>query len=127
MSKPDGLQKIIIEAMHLPLCIGVNAGEWDTPQATRLDVTLWLPDAPPARDSRDAIFDYDVLVRAIRDYAYRARHGLIETYLEHFAAFCFADPRIRRARLRLGKTTVYDDIASVAVEIDRLNPNAEKR
>jgi len=58
-------------------------------------------------------------VSGTRQLAARGHINLVETLAEHIAALCLQDGRVREVKVRVEKTTVYDFVDSVGIEIIR--------
>lgn len=113
---------IILDGLNLPISIGIHPGERAGPQRVTLSVWLYIDyGAGMLRDSIDAVVDYDYLREGIVALAASRHFDLQETLVEAVAVLAFADPRVRRVRVRSTKTDIYPD-AAIACEIERSNP-----
>ncbi len=52
---------------------------------------------------------------------------LVETLAERLAETCLADERVQVVRMRVEKLDVFDDLASVGVEIERQRHTCPRR
>lgn len=112
----------ILDALDLPMRIGIHAAEREGPQRVALSVWLHVDyGAVALADSIDAVVDYDFLRREILALAASRHFDLQETLVEQVAALAFADARVRRVRVRSMKTDIYPD-AAIGCEIERFNP-----
>jgi dihydroneopterin aldolase len=117
----DGRYATILDGLEVTMRLGIHPGEMARPQRVRLTVTLYVDygDAPPGDDIAAAV-DYDFVRAGVRALAER-QFALQEALCEAVAALCFADPRVRGARVRSVKPDIYPD-AAVGCEIVRANP-----
>lgn len=117
-----GRYTTILDGLEVSMGLGVHAAELAGPQ--RVVLTVWLTcDYGPARfaDAIDSVVDYDFVRDGIRALVAGRHFNLQETLCEEVAALCFADPRVRRVRVRSAKPDIYPD-ASVGCEIVRDAP-----
>lgn len=119
----QGCYATILEGLEVTMRLGIHAQEVTAPQRVRLTVTLYVDygDAPPGDDIAAAV-DYDFVRTGIERLAERHFH-LQEALCEAVAALCFADRRVRGARVRSVKPDIYPD-AAIGCEIVRSNPAA---
>ena len=117
-----GIRHMFLRDMELQGQIGVHEHEHGRVQRLRINVDLGIeePDGGPARDELGLVIDYARLAHAVRATVAAGHVKLVETLAERIAAAAFFDPRIRRARVRVEKLDVFDDAASVGVEIERI-------
>jgi len=64
---------------------------------------------------------YEKISNKVRDIVAGDHTNLCETLAEKIAASCLEDVRVQCARIRVEKLDVFEDIASVGVEIERFN------
>jgi dihydroneopterin aldolase len=115
-----GTRRILIRDMIVPAEIGVHAYERGVPQRVRINVELLAEEEARAlEDELRNVVDYDAIVSGVRALARGGHVNLVETLAERVATLCFADWRIRWARIRVEKLDIYDDVAAVGVEIER--------
>ena len=112
----------ILDGLELSMGIGIHAPELAAPQ--RVMLTVWLtcayPDGPMP-DEIVSVVDYDFVRDGIRQLVQGRHFNLQETLCEEVAALCFADPRVRRARVRSVKVDIYPD-ATIGCEVERAAP-----
>lgn len=114
------LRHVFIRDLVVPASVGVWNHEKGRVQRIRINVDLGVgePQVPPP-DRLDAVVCYDRVTRAVRAMAAGEHVHLLETLAERIAAVALEDPRVRNVRVRVEKLDVYDDAASVGVEIER--------
>lgn len=119
----EGRYATILDGFEVAMRLGIHAQEVARPQRVRLMVTLYVDygDASPGDDIAAAL-DYDFVRTGIARLAERHFH-LQEALCEAVAALCFADRRVRGARVRSVKPDIYPD-AAIGCEIVRSNPAA---
>jgi len=117
--------------MVLHASIGVHAFEHAATQRLRINVDLAVldgaaaqsrPAAPPdttLRDELSRVVDYEAVAARMRMIVAAGHVRLVETLAERLAEACLEDRRVRIVRIRVEKIDVFDDIASVGIEIER--------
>jgi dihydroneopterin aldolase len=65
------------------------------------------------------VVDYEQVARSVRAVVAAGHVQLVETLAERLAETCLQDERVQAARIRVEKLDVFDDLASVGVEIER--------
>ena len=135
-----GRRVVFLRDMVLGASLGVNPDELGRTQRVRINVALLVEETPvpcepvlcepvpcepgtaiPRDDLRDVV-DYARLAERIRRTVAAGHVRLVETLAERIGAVCFFDRRIASARIRVEKLDVFDDLAAVGVEIERLRP-----
>jgi dihydroneopterin aldolase len=122
-----GLRHVFLRDIVLPARIGVHAHEHGRAQRVRINVDLAVEDdgarhasrASVGRDDLARVVDYEAVANLIRQIVAHGHVNLVETLAERIAEACLQDPRICIARLRVEKLDVFDDVASVGVEVER--------
>lgn len=117
-----GMRRILVRDLVLDCEIGAFRHERGARQRVRinLDLAAREGEVPVADDLRNVVC-YDEIVSGVRRLAEAGHVNLVETLAERIAEMCLADARIRRAVVRVEKLDVYPDVASVGIEIDRIN------
>ena len=116
-----GLRRVFVRDLVLPCEIGVLRHERGARQRVRINLDLSVLDERPIQDDLRNVVCYDEIVTGIRRLAEGGHVNLVETLAERIAGMCLADARVRIARVRVEKLDVYEDVAAVGVEIERLN------
>ena len=127
-----GLRHVFLRDMVLPASIGVYAHERTAKQRVRINVDMGVTEDGAAgqgaglsrsgvgRDDLGRVVDYEVVARSVRAAVGFGHVMLVETLAERLAEICLADDRVEVVRIRVEKLDVFDDLASVGVEIERL-------
>lgn len=123
-------RRMFIRDLILNAQIGVYAHEQGRTQRVRVNLDLAVEDQPATNLSRPAVgaddlrrvVDYDLIINATREIIATGHVQLVETLAERVAEACLQDPRVRIARVMIEKLDVFEDAASVGVEIERHNP-----
>ena len=125
----EGWRHVFVRDMVLPASIGVYPHEQSTPQRVRINLDLTVAEGPfgggglsrgrVGRDDLGRVVDYEVIVHSVRRVVAAGHVMLVETLAERIAEVCLHDTRVELARVRIEKLDVFDDLASVGVEIER--------
>ena len=117
-----GLRRLFVRDLVLASEIGIHAHEKGRHQRVRVNLDLDVEEGAGAREDRLAeVVCYEDIVVRLRALVASGHVNLVETLAERIAALVLADRRVRRARVRVEKLDVFDDLASVGVEIEREN------
>jgi dihydroneopterin aldolase len=73
----------------------------------------------PARDDLSRVVDYEAVADRVRAIVRSGHVRLVETLAERLAEACMEDVRVRIVRIRVEKLDIFEDTASVGVEIER--------
>ena len=120
-SAEQSLRHVFVRDLVLSCSIGIYDHEHQARQRVRVNVDLGVRENGPAVSDRiDDVVSYEHIVLRVRAIAADGHINLVETLAERIAALCLQDPRVRTARVRVEKLDVFDDAASVGVEIERL-------
>ena len=127
-----GLRHVFLRDIVLPASIGIYAHERAAKQRVRINVDMGVVEDSPAslgnaglsragvgRDELGRVVDYETVMRAVRSVVAAGHVMLVETLAERLAEICLVDPRVEVVRIRVEKLDVFDDLASVGVEIER--------
>ena len=113
-----GTREVMIRDLVLPCRVGVRRHERDAPQRVRVNLKL-VVDETPLHDRLEDVVCYDDIVDHIRRVATGGHVNLVETLAERIADGCFADARVRSARVAVEKLDVYSDATAAGVRIIR--------
>lgn len=112
--------KVVIRDMHVDMLIGVLDHEKNRKQPVIINIEATIADNLDwGTDDIRKTVSYDPIVTGVRQLAARGHINLVETLAEHIAALCLQDSRIREVKVRIEKTTVYDFVEAVGIEIVR--------
>ena len=112
--------KIIIRDLRADMLIGVFEHEKKKKQPVVINIEARIRNNHDwGADDINKTVSYDPIVSGVRQLVARGHINLVETLAEHIAALCLEDSRVEDVTVRVEKTAVYDDAASVGVEITR--------
>jgi 7,8-dihydroneopterin aldolase/epimerase/oxygenase len=115
-----GVRRIFVRDLVLLAEIGVYRREQGKSQRVRINLDLMVDEPPrPSTDRLRDVVNYAKVIDAVRALVARGRVNLVETLAEQIAGCCFADPRVRQARVKVEKLDAVADAAAVGVEIER--------
>jgi len=117
-----GLRHVFVRDLVLDCNIGVHQHEKGRAQRVRinLDLGVWEGDGSH-NDRLENVVCYEDIVTRLRAITSDGHVNLAETLAERIAGICLQDPMCRSARVRVEKLDVFDDAASVGVEIERFS------
>jgi dihydroneopterin aldolase len=114
------VRHVFVRDLVLNCDIGVHAHEQGTPQRIRLNLDLGVADdGSPLADQLESVVCYEKVVTRIRALVSDGHTNLVETLAERIAQSCLQISDCQSARVRVEKLDVFDDAASVGVEIER--------
>lgn len=118
-----GLRHVFVRDLVQTCSIGIYQHEHETPQRVRFNVDLGVREGidPITSENIADVVCYEQIVNRIRALAADGHTNLVEALAERVAAMCLQDPRVRTVRVRVEKLDVFEDAASVGVEIERHN------
>lgn len=113
-----GSARVFVRDLVLPARIGIHPYERELAQRVRFNVDLDVRGtAAPAGIAQ--VVSYEDVVLGIKKIIGMGHIDLVETLAESIAEFCFSDPRVLAARVRVEKLDVFEEAESVGVEIER--------
>jgi dihydroneopterin aldolase len=119
-----GVRHVFVRDLVVPARIGVWNNEKGGSQRVRINLDLAVAEGEkPSHDRLDEVVCYNTITTKVRALAAEAHTNLIETLAERIAEVCLEDRRVLNARVRVEKLDVYEDAASVGVEIERRQHN----
>lgn len=119
-----GVRHVFVRDLVVPARIGVWNSEKGGSQRVRINLDLAVAESQtPSHDRLDEVVCYNTITTKVRALAAEAHTNLIETLAERIAEVCLQDRRVVSARVRVEKLDVYEDAASVGVEIERRQHN----
>ena len=111
-------QRILIDSLEVAADIGFHDFEVGAPQRLLVSVELWTEDAhAPENDDPARAWDYDVVVRLVRELATARRYNLQETLVHAIFDRLAGLHGLAALRVRSEKPDVYPDARGVGVEI----------
>jgi dihydroneopterin aldolase len=112
--------QVFVRGLRIEAQIGVHGHELGRLQPLVVDVVLDLA-GEPWRSIRHTV-DYERIVAHARAIAAQGHIGLVETFAWRLAGACLAEPRVRRARVRIEKPealAAHADGAGVEIVLER--------
>ncbi len=115
-----GVRHVFIRDLKLDCSIGWHRHEETSPQRVRINLDLAVgDDGRELSDDLANVVCYERIADGVREIVGRGHIRLVETLAEMIAGLCLADSRIESVRVRVEKLDVFQDAASVGVEIER--------
>lgn len=120
----SGIRHVFVRDLELMCAIGVHDHERLAPQRVRLNLDLAVieGDIATVADDIQNVVCYEGITKAVRAVCARDHINLVETLAEDIAGVCLVHGQVRSVRVRVEKLDVFEDAASVGVEIERFNP-----
>ena len=110
--------RILLDSLEVEADIGFHDFEIGKPQRLIVTVEIWLDEIdPPAGDSPDAAWDYDLLRSEIVRIAGERRYNLQETLVHAIYRRLAAMRGVKALRVKSAKPDIYPDARAVGVEI----------
>lgn len=120
----NAIRHVFIRDLILTCLIGVYKREQKQPQRIRINLDLAVCEGTgPQGDKLSEVVCYEDVAAGVRSLVGEGHVNLVETLAERIAAMCLKDYKVRVARVRVEKLDVFEDTASVGVEIERFNPS----
>jgi dihydroneopterin aldolase len=120
-SKP--LDRVFMHDLVLDVEIGVYTHEKGVTQRVRFSVDVdVLPATVAVDDDIGRAFDYDTIIKGIKEIVARGHLNLVETLAEEVAAHCLAHPRAASVKVMIEK--LDKEPGAVGVEIVRAKGSA---
>jgi dihydroneopterin aldolase len=112
------LDRVFMHDLVLDVEIGVYTHEKGVTQRVRFSVDVdVLPPAVAVDDDIGRAFDYDTIIKGIKQIVARGHLNLVETLAEEVAAHCLAHPRAASVKVTIEK--LDKEPGAVGVEIVR--------
>jgi dihydroneopterin aldolase len=119
-ARPVSFRRVFVRDLIVYSVIGVHRHERNAPQRVRINIDLTVAEERrPINDQLANVVCYEEVVNRIREIAESGHINLVETLAEYIAASCLEDSRVHRVVVRVEKPDVFEDAASVGIEIDR--------
>jgi FolB domain-containing protein len=113
--------RIEIKDLLLRGILGINDWEREKPQDILINITLYADlAAAGASDQIEDTVNYRSLTKQVIEHVEGSARHTVEALAEDVARLCLADPRVRRARVRVEKPGALRFARSVGVEIERV-------
>ncbi|HTO42414.1 MAG TPA: dihydroneopterin aldolase [Rhizomicrobium sp.] len=118
-----GIRHVFIRNLELLAQIGVYGHEQGKLQPVRINVDLAVEDVIAVADRLERVVDYATIEQKIRTLVAAGHINLAETLAERITEACFADSRVKTARVRVEKLHALPGAESAGVEIERQAPH----
>ena len=117
------VDRVFVHDLVLDVEIGVYTHEKGVTQSVRFSVDVELTPATAALDDDiGRAFDYDTIIKGIKDIVARGHINLVETLAEEVARHCLARPHAARVTVKIEK--LDKEPGAVGVEIVRSKESA---
>ena len=117
--KTEILDRVFMHDLVLDVEIGVYHHEKGVTQRVRFSVDVDVtPDTRALEDDLGRAFDYDTILKGIKDIVARGHINLIETLAEEVARRCLAHPRAARVTVKIEK--LDKEPGALGIEIVRV-------
>ncbi len=118
----NAIRHVFIRDLILTCLIGVHKRERRKPQRIQINIDLTVCERTlPQKDNLSEVVCYEDVTDGVRSLVGEGHVNLVETLAERIADMCLQNDKVRAARVRVEKLDVFDDAASVGVEIERFN------
>jgi dihydroneopterin aldolase len=114
--------RVFIRNLELMANIGIHGHEHNREQPVRINVDLTVEGTHPEGDHLENVVDYEAITDKIRAAVREGHVRLAENLADRIVKICFADARVKTARVRVEKTSDLPGAESGGVEIERDNP-----
>jgi dihydroneopterin aldolase len=116
------LDRVFVHDLVLDVEIGVYKNEKGVTQPVRFSVDVELMPAMKALDDDiGRAFDYDVIIKGIKDIISRGHINLVETLAEKIACHCLDHPRAARVVVTIEKLDKEPGAVGVEIVRDKRN------
>jgi dihydroneopterin aldolase len=113
-SKP--LDRVFMHDLVLDVEIGVYTNEKGVTQRVRFSVDVdVLPPTVAVDDDIGRAFDYDTIIKGIKQIIARGHMNLVETLAEEVASHCLAHPRAASVKVMIEKLDKEPGAVGVAI------------
>lgn len=109
---------IKINDLELMCSIGVFERERNFKQPVRISLKCYTRHSSPSNKNSYYVC-YNNLIEKIINYINDRHIDLVEMFAEDICAICFEELTVHRVWVSVEKTKVYENVASVGVEIER--------
>ena len=114
--------RVFIRDLELHAQIGVHGYEQGNSQPVRINVEMRVAAASEYGDKLVNVVDYEAVSDKIRAIVAAGHINLAETLAEKILDACFADKRVKTAKVRVEKLHALKGAAAAGVEIERDAP-----
>ena len=114
------LRRVLVEGYELIGSVGVYEHERRYEQRIVVSLELDVRDEyDGVSDDLDAVYDYDLAIKAVRTTVESRHFNLLETLAERIAEACLAHSHVTAVKVRIAKPDVLIACRAVGIEIVR--------
>lgn len=119
----NNIRHVFVRDLVQMCAIGVHDHERGRRQQVRinLDLAVFEGGASDVADDIRNVVCYEDVSNRVRAVCARDHINLVETLAEDIAKECLFSKQVRSVRVRVEKLDVFEDAASVGIEIERFN------
>jgi dihydroneopterin aldolase len=122
--------RIFIRDCRVALSVGIYDSEKQATQPVIISVEMEaaLPHHYQDKNEKklDRVIDYERVYHFIQNDLPKLGHiHLLESAAEQIIDFCFRDPRVRKAQVRLEKTEIFSNAAGAGIDMTRTRPSGD--
>ncbi|MBK7453778.1 MAG: dihydroneopterin aldolase [Anaerolineales bacterium] len=120
------MDKVFIQNLRAKVILGIHDWERVTLREIIINATMFIDTSSAAQtdDISDCV-NYSEMSKKLRAHAESAARMTVEALANDLAQVCLQEPRVARVILRVDKPGAVVEADSVAVEVERRNPNSD--
>ena len=119
----NAIRHVFVRDLVIKTEIGIHPKEHYVTQRIIINVDLAVRDTPVEfTDRYSDVVCYENVVNGVKKLAEAGHVNLVETLAERIASHCLEDARVLSARIKIEKPDIFEECASVGVEIERFRP-----
>ena len=115
----EDVSKICVRDLRLEMSIGVYDHEKTALQPVVINIDLWVVTPDHAPSSMEDVVCYEDMVNKVQAIADRGHIEMVEAFAEDIARACLSYPQSQKILIKIEKTDIMPQTASVGVEILR--------
>ena len=112
--------KITLKNYRAQLSIGILPKEQAVKQPVMINIDVWVKNPERVSDAIDDVYDYRLIVDALRESEELPHVGLQETLIEKIASRILSHEKVKAVRVSSMKTSVLENADGIGVEITRV-------
>ena len=115
------IRHVLINDLILPARIGIHKHEKERPQRVRVNLDISVAETSPIeKDHISEVLNYEEIVEAVKVLVSGDHINLVETLAEKISVLCLSYETVGAVIVRVEKLDVFEQAASVGVEINRI-------
>ena len=119
MNREEDYSKVCVRDLALDMLIGVYDFEKQKKQPVIINVDLWVTPPITTPSGIHDVVSYEDIVTQVTEIASSGHIDLVEQFAEQIAEICLAYPQSLKVLVKIEKTQIMPQTASVGVEILR--------